>query len=133
MGYEDATFRSGNFDYALDTADSMADSESDLETDRLELALDTLCDRHCSNESSLKSKGYCSEFCEVRSSPFSKMISKISVCLPLKLIALLANVALCLSSLCSQGCVQPVIFKGCNVNDMKRDTNCYVWRGYLLW
>ncbi|XP_068429068.1 zinc finger protein 654 [Clinocottus analis] len=43
----------------------MADSESDLETDRLELALDTLCDRHCSNASSLKSKGYCSEFCEL--------------------------------------------------------------------
>ncbi|KAL6100641.1 znf654 [Pungitius sinensis] len=43
----------------------MADSESDLETDGLELALDTLCDRHCSNESSLKSKGYCSEFCEL--------------------------------------------------------------------
>ncbi|XP_040912266.1 uncharacterized protein LOC121193905 isoform X2 [Toxotes jaculatrix] len=43
----------------------MADSESDLETDGLELALDTLCNRHCSNESSLKSKDYCSEFCEL--------------------------------------------------------------------
>ncbi|XP_068593583.1 zinc finger protein 654 [Cebidichthys violaceus] len=43
----------------------MADSESDLETDGLESALDTLCDRHCSNESSLKSKAYCSEFCEL--------------------------------------------------------------------
>ncbi|XP_044071582.1 uncharacterized protein LOC122885042 [Siniperca chuatsi] len=43
----------------------MADSESDLETDGLELALDTLCNRHCRNQSSLKSKGYCSEFCEL--------------------------------------------------------------------
>lgn len=43
----------------------MADSESDLETDGLELALDTLCDRHCRHTSSLKSKGYCAEFCEV--------------------------------------------------------------------
>ncbi|KAK2839633.1 hypothetical protein Q5P01_013373 [Channa striata] len=43
----------------------MADSESDLETDGLELALDTLCNRHCSTESSLKSKDYCSEFCEL--------------------------------------------------------------------
>uniref|UniRef100_A0A8D0DGF4 Zinc finger protein 654 n=1 Tax=Sander lucioperca TaxID=283035 RepID=A0A8D0DGF4_SANLU len=43
----------------------MADPESDLETDGLELALDTLCDRHCSDEASLKSKGYCSEFCEL--------------------------------------------------------------------
>ncbi|XP_029315672.1 uncharacterized protein znf654 [Cottoperca gobio] len=43
----------------------MADSESDLETDRLELALDTLCERHCSDQSSLKSKDYCSEFCEL--------------------------------------------------------------------
>ncbi|XP_045910196.1 zinc finger protein 654-like [Micropterus dolomieu] len=43
----------------------MADSESDLETDGLELALDTLCNRHCSNQSSLSSKGYCSEFCEL--------------------------------------------------------------------
>lgn len=55
----------GNFDYALDTADSMADNESDLETDGLELALETLCNRHCSNESFLKSKDYCTEFCEV--------------------------------------------------------------------
>lgn len=52
-------------DYALDTADSMADSESDLETDGLELALDTLCKRYCRGESSLRSKSYCSEFCEV--------------------------------------------------------------------
>ncbi|KAF1382401.1 hypothetical protein PFLUV_G00143410 [Perca fluviatilis] len=58
-------YKPGNFGYALDTADSMADSESDLETDGFELALDTLCDRHCSDESSLKSKGYCSEFCEL--------------------------------------------------------------------
>lgn len=58
-------YRPGNCDYALDTGDSMADSESDLETDGLELALDTLCNRHCSNQSSLSSKGYCSEFCEV--------------------------------------------------------------------
>uniref|UniRef100_A0A8C4GEV6 Zinc finger protein 654 n=1 Tax=Dicentrarchus labrax TaxID=13489 RepID=A0A8C4GEV6_DICLA len=43
----------------------MADSESDLETDGLELALDTLCNRHCSDESSLRSKSYCSEFCEL--------------------------------------------------------------------
>ncbi|XP_070694183.1 zinc finger protein 654-like [Pempheris klunzingeri] len=43
----------------------MADSESDLETDGLELALDTLCSRHCSDQSSLKSKAYCSEFCEL--------------------------------------------------------------------
>uniref|UniRef100_A0A3B4Z879 Zinc finger protein 654 n=1 Tax=Seriola lalandi dorsalis TaxID=1841481 RepID=A0A3B4Z879_SERLL len=43
----------------------MADSESDLETDGLESALDTLCSSHCSNESSLKSKDYCSEFCEL--------------------------------------------------------------------
>ncbi|XP_034550261.1 uncharacterized protein znf654 [Notolabrus celidotus] len=55
----------GNFDYALDTADSMADSESDLETDGLESALDTLCVRNCSDESTLKSKSYCSEFCEL--------------------------------------------------------------------
>lgn len=46
-------------------ADSMADSESDLETDGLELALDTLYKRHCSDESTLRSKSYCSEFCEV--------------------------------------------------------------------
>ncbi|XP_032385828.1 uncharacterized protein LOC116698152 [Etheostoma spectabile] len=59
------SYKPGNFDYALDTADSMADSESDLETDGLELALDTLCSRHCSDEASLKSKGYCSEFCEL--------------------------------------------------------------------
>lgn len=58
-------YKPGNFDYALDTAASMADSESDLETDRLESALDTLCSRHCCDESSLKSKDYCSEFCEV--------------------------------------------------------------------
>lgn len=45
--------------------DSMADSESDLETDGLELALDTLYKRHCSDESTLRSKSYCSEFCEV--------------------------------------------------------------------
>uniref|UniRef100_A0A3Q1B245 C2H2-type domain-containing protein n=1 Tax=Amphiprion ocellaris TaxID=80972 RepID=A0A3Q1B245_AMPOC len=43
----------------------MADNESDLETDGLELALDTLCIRHCSDESSLNSKDYCSEFCEL--------------------------------------------------------------------
>ncbi|XP_041856867.1 uncharacterized protein LOC121649836 [Melanotaenia boesemani] len=43
----------------------MADNESDLETDGLELALDTLCHRYCSNESSLNSKDYCSEFCEL--------------------------------------------------------------------
>ncbi|XP_030614773.1 uncharacterized protein LOC115801176 isoform X2 [Archocentrus centrarchus] len=43
----------------------MADNESDLETDGLELALDTLCAKHCSEESSLKSKEYCSEFCEL--------------------------------------------------------------------
>ncbi|XP_029386185.1 uncharacterized protein znf654 [Echeneis naucrates] len=43
----------------------MADSESDLDTDGLELALDTLCSRHCRDESSLKSKDYCSEFCEL--------------------------------------------------------------------
>ncbi|KAM6978809.1 zinc finger protein 654-like [Tautogolabrus adspersus] len=55
----------GNFDYALDTADSMADSESDLETEGLELALDTLCIRYCSEESSLTSKCYCSAFCEL--------------------------------------------------------------------
>uniref|UniRef100_A0A3B4UKA4 Zinc finger protein 654 n=1 Tax=Seriola dumerili TaxID=41447 RepID=A0A3B4UKA4_SERDU len=48
----------------------MADSESDLETDGLESALDTLCSSHCSNESSLKSKDYCSEFCEVCWTPF---------------------------------------------------------------
>lgn len=63
-------YKPGNFDYALDTADSMADSESDLETDRLELALDTLYNRHCSDESSLRSKSYCSEFCEVRRTHF---------------------------------------------------------------
>lgn len=43
----------------------MADSESDLETDGLELALDTLYKRHCSDDSTLRSKSYCSEFCEV--------------------------------------------------------------------
>ncbi|XP_044221047.1 uncharacterized protein LOC122991786 isoform X1 [Thunnus albacares] len=43
----------------------MADSESDLEIDGLESALDTLCNRHCSDESSLRSKEYCSEFCEL--------------------------------------------------------------------
>uniref|UniRef100_A0A1A7WVZ6 Zinc finger protein 654 n=1 Tax=Iconisemion striatum TaxID=60296 RepID=A0A1A7WVZ6_9TELE len=43
----------------------MADNESDLETDGLETALDTLCIRHCSKESSLNSKEYCSEFCEL--------------------------------------------------------------------
>ncbi|XP_017279419.1 uncharacterized protein LOC108240448 [Kryptolebias marmoratus] len=43
----------------------MADNESDLETDGLELALDALCLRHCSDESSLNSKEYCSEFCEL--------------------------------------------------------------------
>nr|XP_046259488.1 zinc finger protein 654-like [Scatophagus argus] len=43
----------------------MADSESDLETDGLDLALDTLFQRHCSDESSLRSKSYCSEFCEL--------------------------------------------------------------------
>ncbi|XP_076602820.1 zinc finger protein 654-like isoform X1 [Chaetodon auriga] len=43
----------------------MADSESDVETDGLELALDTLCNKHCSDESSLSSKSYCSEFCEL--------------------------------------------------------------------
>lgn len=54
-------------EYALDMADSMADSESDLETDGLELALDTLYKKHCSDESTLRSKSYCSEFCEVSS------------------------------------------------------------------
>ncbi|XP_013866961.1 uncharacterized protein LOC106519723 [Austrofundulus limnaeus] len=43
----------------------MADNESDLETDGLELALDALYLRHCSDESSLNSKEYCSEFCEL--------------------------------------------------------------------
>ncbi|KAK1902875.1 Zinc finger protein 292 [Dissostichus eleginoides] len=43
----------------------MAECESDLETEGLELALDTLCGRHCSNQLSLKSKDYCSEFCEL--------------------------------------------------------------------
>ncbi|KAM9347521.1 zinc finger protein 654 [Symphorus nematophorus] len=43
----------------------MADSESDLETDGLELALETLYNRHRSEESSLRSKSYCSEFCEL--------------------------------------------------------------------
>nr|XP_020470104.1 zinc finger protein 654 isoform X1 [Monopterus albus] len=43
----------------------MADSESDLDTDGLDIALDTLCNRYCSDESSLKSKEYCSEFCEL--------------------------------------------------------------------
>uniref|UniRef100_A0A096M4W1 Zinc finger protein 654 n=1 Tax=Poecilia formosa TaxID=48698 RepID=A0A096M4W1_POEFO len=43
----------------------MADNESDLETDGLELALDSLCLRHCRDESSLNSKDYCSEFCEL--------------------------------------------------------------------
>lgn len=60
----------GNREYALDPADSMADNESDLETDGLELALDALYLRHCSNESSLNSKEYCSEFCEVGYSNF---------------------------------------------------------------
>ncbi|XP_035030733.1 zinc finger protein 654 [Hippoglossus stenolepis] len=55
----------GNWDYALVAAASMADSESDLETDGLESALDSLCDRHCSDESTLNSKDYCSEFCEL--------------------------------------------------------------------
>uniref|UniRef100_A0A8C6LI30 Zinc finger protein 654 n=1 Tax=Nothobranchius furzeri TaxID=105023 RepID=A0A8C6LI30_NOTFU len=52
-------------EYALDSADSMADNESDLEIDGLETALDTLCLRHCSKESSLNSKEYCSDFCEL--------------------------------------------------------------------
>ncbi|KAM4731678.1 zinc finger protein 654-like [Anableps anableps] len=43
----------------------MADNESDLETDGLELALDSLCLKHCRNESSLNSKDYCTEFCEL--------------------------------------------------------------------
>ncbi|XP_035995404.1 zinc finger protein 292 [Fundulus heteroclitus] len=43
----------------------MADNESDLETDGLELALDSLCLRHCMDESSLNSKDYCSDFCEL--------------------------------------------------------------------
>ncbi|XP_068602330.1 zinc finger protein 654 [Brachionichthys hirsutus] len=43
----------------------MADSESDLDTDGLDVALDALCERHCNNESSLRSKSYCSEFCEL--------------------------------------------------------------------
>uniref|UniRef100_A0A1A8L3T5 Zinc finger protein 654 n=1 Tax=Nothobranchius pienaari TaxID=704102 RepID=A0A1A8L3T5_9TELE len=43
----------------------MADNESDLEIDGLETALDTLCLRHCSKESSLNSKEYCSDFCEL--------------------------------------------------------------------
>nr|XP_043868470.1 uncharacterized protein LOC122758381 [Solea senegalensis] len=43
----------------------MADSESDVDTEGLESALDSLCNRHCSDESSLKSKNYCSEFCEL--------------------------------------------------------------------
>uniref|UniRef100_A0A3B3Y4Q1 C2H2-type domain-containing protein n=1 Tax=Poecilia mexicana TaxID=48701 RepID=A0A3B3Y4Q1_9TELE len=55
----------GNLVYALDKAYSMADNESDLETDGLELALDSLCLRHCRDESSLNSKDYCSEFCEL--------------------------------------------------------------------
>nr|XP_033966105.1 zinc finger protein 292-like isoform X2 [Pseudochaenichthys georgianus] len=58
-------YKPGNLGYALDTADSMAECESDLETEGLELALDTLCGRHCSNQLSLKSKDYCSEFCEL--------------------------------------------------------------------
>ncbi|KAG7241672.1 hypothetical protein INR49_025137 [Caranx melampygus] len=58
-------YKPGNFGYALDIAASMADSESDLETDGLESALDTLCSRHCCDESSLKSKDYCSEFCQL--------------------------------------------------------------------
>ncbi|XP_032423287.1 uncharacterized protein znf654 [Xiphophorus hellerii] len=57
--------KSGNLVYALDKAYSMADNESDLETDGLELALDSLCLRHCRDESSLNSKDYCSEFCEL--------------------------------------------------------------------
>lgn len=80
-------YKPGNFDYALDIADSMADSESDLETDRLELALDTLSGRHCSVESSLKSKDYCSEFCEVCLSPFYSAVCRVAVCLLLTLLA----------------------------------------------
>ncbi|XP_072253348.1 zinc finger protein 654-like [Leuresthes tenuis] len=43
----------------------MADNDSDLETDGLELALDTLCLKYCSDASSLNSKDYCTEFCEL--------------------------------------------------------------------
>ncbi|KAM9343705.1 uncharacterized protein KZ484_016114 [Pholidichthys leucotaenia] len=43
----------------------MADNESDLDTDGLEVALDTLSAKHCSDGGSLKSKEYCSEFCEL--------------------------------------------------------------------
>ncbi|XP_077392362.1 zinc finger protein 654-like [Festucalex cinctus] len=43
----------------------MADGESDIETDGLELALESLCSRYCSDVSALKSKDYCSGFCEL--------------------------------------------------------------------
>ncbi|XP_051937598.1 zinc finger protein 654-like [Hippocampus zosterae] len=43
----------------------MADSESDVETEGLELALESLCSRYCSDVSALKSKDYCSGFCEL--------------------------------------------------------------------
>uniref|UniRef100_A0A3Q2Y0T2 Zinc finger protein 654 n=1 Tax=Hippocampus comes TaxID=109280 RepID=A0A3Q2Y0T2_HIPCM len=43
----------------------MADSESDVETDGLELALESLCSRYCSDVSAIKSKDYCSDFCEL--------------------------------------------------------------------
>ncbi|KAM9802044.1 zinc finger protein 654-like isoform 2-T2 [Syngnathus typhle] len=57
--------RPGNLDYAPDALDSMADSESDIETDGLEIALESLCRRYCSDASTLKSKDYCSGFCEL--------------------------------------------------------------------
>lgn len=68
-------------------ADSMADSESDLETDGLELALETLHKRHCTEESTLRSKSYCSEFCEV-SLPVETTLP-LGRCLQLRLAALL--------------------------------------------
>ncbi|XP_077435219.1 uncharacterized protein znf654 [Vanacampus margaritifer] len=43
----------------------MADGESDIETDGLELALESLCSQYCSDVSALKSKDYCSGFCEL--------------------------------------------------------------------
>lgn len=85
------SYQPGNFEYALDTADSMADNESDLETDGLELSLDTLCAKHCSGESSLKSKEYCSEFCEVCRVNLYPVIYGVGVCLSLTMLALRAN------------------------------------------
>lgn len=84
----------GNFDYALDPADSMADSDSDLETDGLELALDTLCIRHCSEVSNIKSKSYCSEFCQVSLTPLCFLFCSVTLCLLLTKLAPLANVSL---------------------------------------